>query len=482
MKVLLVQPPHYYGKNSRPPQHFPLGLGYIATALKKRGHDLEVLDIYAHQYSDDEVEKKIKGLSHDIDVVCISALSTQYKYTKWLIRNIKAKFDKPVIVGNALATFSTKILLENSAADICVIGEGEETITELLDNLSSVDRVKGICYRKDGNIFYTPPRPYIKDLDTISPPMREIFPMRIYLDNGYLWGNPEIKSIDIISARGCPFNCRFCSKTFSGVRLRTIKNVIGEIESLRERYGVKGIFFNDELTLVNKERTYELCDYFRKTGMRWVCQGRVDKVDLDLLKCMKRSGCVALGFGVESGSQRILDNMNKGIRVEQTIKAINATKKVGIQPLIQMMYGYEGEDDESLVETINFFKTINSPTMALSLTTPLPGSYLYSSACERGLIKNEDKYVEKLDWGYCDDRDILINFTKFSDEESIKKRIETENTINSNYRRYLKTHPWVAAKIMLKKIVSYYQRYGLVKTARRIMRFRSDIEKDSWMI
>jgi len=482
MKALLIQPPHYYGKNTRPPQQFHLGLGYIARSLKNKGHELEVLDIYAHQYSDGEVENKINGLGQDIDVVCISALSTQYKYTKWLIKKLKARFDKPIIVGNALATFSTKILLENSDVDICVIGEGEETIVELLDNLGSVDKVLGVSYRKNGKICSTPPRPYIKNLDTIDPPLREVFPMSIYLDNCYLWGNPEIRATNIVTARGCPFSCRYCSKTFSGVRLRTIKNVIKEIESLREDYNVKAIYFNDELTLVNKQRSYELCDYFKKSKLRWVCQGRVDKVDMDLLKCMKDSGCVALGFGVESGSQRILDNMNKGIKIEQAIEAIKATKKVGIQPIIQMMYGYEGEDEESIAQTVSFFKTINFPTMPFSPTTPLPGTVLYANAREKGLIKNEDEYVEKLDWGYCSEREILINFTKFSNEEFTRRKAELERTINSNYRKYLTTHPWVALKIIFKKIRSYYERYGLLKTFKRMTQFKSYLEKERWMI
>lgn len=482
MKILLVQPPHYYGKHSRPPQAFPLGIGYIAAALRKNGHAIEVLDIYAHQYPDDEVGRRIKAMPDDIDAVCVSAMSTQYRYVKWLIGRLKEKRDIPVIVGNALATFSAHVLLKNSGADICVNGEGERTIVDLLENLSSPEKVDGIYYLSKGEMKGTPDRPYTIDIDTIEPPDRDIFPMQIYLDNCYLWGSPEMKAINIITARGCPFSCNFCSKTFSGIRLRTIASVIREIESLRERYDFGAVSFNDELTLVNKERVYELCKYFKRTGLKWVCQGRVDKVDADLLKCMKGSGCIALGFGVESGSQRILDRMNKGIKVKQAVDAIRAAEKAGIRPIIQMMYGYIGEDDESLSDTVRFFNKIHFPTMQFSMTTALPGTRLYAEASGSGLIKNEDEYMEKLDWGYYGEREALINFTRFADDALAAKRIETERLINLNYRRYLATHPWVALKILLRKTASYYKRYGFLKTMAKAARSKSYLKKESWMV
>jgi radical SAM superfamily enzyme YgiQ (UPF0313 family) len=482
MNILLIQPPHYFGARSRPPQQFPLGLGYIASALRKKGHHLEVLDIYANQYADKDVGDRVKALSPDIDAVCISALSTQYRYVKWLIKKIKERFDKPVIIGNALATFSSKVLLENSAADICVIGEGEETIVDLMDNLSRPERVKGVSYKSGDKILNTGDRAYIKELDSIDPPARDLFNTQIYLDNCHLWGNPDLKAVNIISARGCPFNCRFCSKTFSGIRLRSVNSVISEIESLRSRYDFKAVSFNDELTIVNDKRTYELCDYFRRSGLKWVCQGRVDKVQPDMLKRMKRSGCVALGFGVESGSQKILDNMNKGIKVEQAIRAVNATKDAGIDPIVQMMCGYEGEDDFAYAETVDFFRKVNMPTMQFSMTTALPGTVLYENSIKRGLIKDEDSYMEKLDWGYYGDREILINFTDYSDDVLSSKRIETENVINKNYREYLSKHPLKTLKVISKKAVSYCRRNGFMKTLAKATNAKSYLKKDSWMV
>ncbi|MBI5144908.1 MAG: radical SAM protein [Candidatus Omnitrophica bacterium] len=482
MKVLLIQPPHYYGTHSRPPSSFPLGAAYIVSALKDAGHLVEVWDIYAQQLPTIEAENQIRNLASDFEAICISALSTQYKYVKWLIERLKSKFDNPIILGNALATFNHEAVLRYTAADICVIGEGERTLIDLLENIEDLSKVKGIAYRQDGRIVSNPQREYIRDLDSINFPQRDAFGMDIYLKNTCLWSNPEIRTVDIITARGCPYNCNFCSKTFKGMRLRSIDNVIKEIEGLRSQYNFKGIKFNDELTLINKERVYALCKYLKKSGLSWVCQGRVNLVDQDLLKAMKDSGCKALGFGIESGSQKILDNMNKGISVDEAIAAVRATKRAGIEPIIQMMHGYPGEDDITLKETEDFFKATNSPTIQFSMTTALPGTVLYNQAYEKGLIKDEDAYLEKLDWGYYGEREILTNFTNFSDNELLKKRRDIESKINQHYRKYLIMHPWAAFKIIFHKINSYYLRYGLIKTFKKIFNSLLSLKNDNWML
>lgn len=160
MKVLLIQPPHYYPpNNSRRPNSFPLGLGYIARQLLKSGHKVDILDIWAYQLSGDEVGEKIKGFNYDI--IGIGALSTQYAYVKWLIAQIK-KFNKvKIVVGGALPTLSPDIVLRSTEADICVIGEGEITLREVVKKVDNLGEIKGIWYKKDGKILQNPAREYI---------------------------------------------------------------------------------------------------------------------------------------------------------------------------------------------------------------------------------------------------------------------------------------------------------------------------------
>ena len=228
MKVLLVQLPHYVrlrftycdGK-AREPAFFPIGLGTIAKALLKCQHRVEVFDIWAHQYTNDEVLAKAKELEYD--VVGISALSTQYGYVKWLVAQLRklAKIKK-IVVGGPLATHTPELVLSHTETDICVLGEGEITMREVVENIDNLKKVKGIYYKLNDEIIKNPPREPIKDLDKIDFPAWDLFPIEIYLKNSYLFTSPilnkdrSFRVMHVVTSRGCPYKCRFCSKTFKG--------------------------------------------------------------------------------------------------------------------------------------------------------------------------------------------------------------------------------------------------------------------------
>ncbi len=214
MKVLLVQPPHYYDGGSRPPTNFPLGLGYIARVLHDIDCRVDILDIWAHQWTNQEVIQKIQGLNHD--VIGISALSTQYAYVKWLISELRENSRAKIVVGGALATFSPEIVLRHTGADICVTGEGEVTFPEILQNLNNLETVKGIYYKSNGEIFTNPPREYIRNLDTVEFPDWDSFPVDIYLQNGTVFGYPHIKAMNIVTSRGCPGAAAFVPRHSAG--------------------------------------------------------------------------------------------------------------------------------------------------------------------------------------------------------------------------------------------------------------------------
>jgi len=488
LKVLLIALPQYWGGRRSVALSFPLGLGYVAKALSKSGHDVEVLDIVAHEYTDEEVVGKIKQLDHD--AVGISAFSTQYSYTKWLAAELKKCNGKKIVVGGALATHSPEIVLRNTEADICVIGEGEITFNEILANLDKLEAVKGICFKQGGEIIKNPPREYVQDLDSIEFPAWKLFPTDIYLESGGLPRYPNMRCIDAVSSRGCPFNCAFCSKTLAGVRFRSVDNIVAEIREFTGKYPqVNGISFWDELFVLNKGRVYELCDAIEPLNMKWSCTSRVDLVDFELLKRMKKAGCVVVTYGIESGSQSILDRMNKKVTVEQAQNAVRDTIKAGILPSLDMMYGYPGETRETLKETINFFKglpylrigtmfeTNFNPTMAL------PGSRLYDQAVKGGLIENEEEYLENLSpWIFYGSGKMLpgMNLTEFSEEEFHRLKRKTESEIFwGNIRR----HPFRFAIDYLSylfslivagltKVVPYLRRYGFKRTMQNFVRVR----------
>lgn len=475
MKILLIQPPHYYNGKSRIPDFVPLGLGYIGKSLLNQGHDVKILDIWAQQWTNENVLEQIRNL--DYDIVGISAISTQYSYVRWLISELKKRHLEKIVVGGALATFSPNIVLENTQADICVIGEGEITFKEICENINDLSTVNGIYFKKNGEIINNPSREYIKDIDTIEFPEYDLFPMYIYLKNCRVFSRPDIKALNIITARGCPYNCNFCSKTFSGTRLRSAENIIKEIKYLVNKYEIDGIFFSDELMLADRKRAIEICEKIEPLNIKWNCQGRVNLVDEVLLTTMKKAGCVAVGYGVESGSQTILNNMNKRETVNQSENALRMTVDAGLLPIVQMMYGYPGESKETLNETVNFFKKVPylgyegiNIAVNFSPTTPLPGSKLYTEAVKTGKIQNEHEYLLSLEGGYMPDGDRpLINLTDFDDKDFYIFMQDARREIILNHKKmYPLQYLYDEYLNYIKSTIPFIRKHGFREFMRRI--------------
>jgi anaerobic magnesium-protoporphyrin IX monomethyl ester cyclase len=443
LRALLVQLPH----KERSPSVFPIGIANIATALSEVGVESEILDIFALGYSREDVVEYLNK-SH-WDLIGISAYSTQYPWAKWMADEAKRLHPQSLIImGGPLATFNSILILEKTNTDICVISEGEETIKDIVRNLGDLSNVAGICFKSaNGEIIETSQRQYIQNLDNLPFTNYEVFPMDVYFRNMGMDGVPGVKTINMLTSRGCPYKCNFCSRTFKGSRLRSIENVIEEIGLLRDKYGISGIAFADELVLVNKKRAYELCEKIKPLKIYWNCQGRANIVDLQLLKAMKAAGCTSVGYGVESGSQNILDNMNKRVTVKQNELAITNTLKAGMTPIVQMIYGYPGEDPVTIRETVEFFDRVHFyPPVGygdahVSLLTPLPGSPLYDDLLNDGRIKKEEEYLLGLEQGYFPGCPLLANLTQFTDEELMSRRIKLINELRANYRKYVHKHP-----------------------------------------
>lgn len=442
MKALLVQLPHA----DRSAFMFPLGISCIASSLETTGCEVEVLDIFALGYTQDDVVNHLRsGLW---DVIGISAFSTQYPWAKWITAEIKRLHPQTLVVmGGPLPTFNAKLVLEKTHTDVCVISEGEKTIRDLMRNLGNFNNVPGISFKTtNGDIINTIPRPYISDLDSLPFPKYDIFPMETYFNNLGLFGVPHVKTINMVTSRGCPYGCKFCSRTFKGARYRSVDNIVEEITILKDTYGIKGVSFGDELVLSSKKRSYELCEKIKPLKIYWDCQGRANTVDLDLLKAMKSAGCTSVGYGVESGSQKILDNMNKKVTVKQNEFAVENTLKAGMVPVVQMIYGYPGENRDTVRETIEFFKRIHFyPPVArgeihINLLTPLPGSPLYAEILASGRIKDEEEYLMQLERGYCAGGSLQINLSEFGDDEIFAQKASMSTQIMTNYEAYIRKH------------------------------------------
>lgn len=419
-RVLLINP-----LMSAKAVYFPLGLGYIARALLDEGCEITVLDINAYRWSEDEVMRKVAA--SNFEVAGISALITQYPYVRWLTKTIKeVNPSAKIIVGGGLATAVPEMLLKKSEADIAVIGEGENTIKEVitcLDSSTSLGDVKGIWFKEDGDILRTELRAPIENLDSIPFPARSLFPMEKYTGSMDLRAfDPSIKAANMITSRGCPYNCAFCDQGIFGrkFRARSVLNIIEEIQLLREEYKLNGIIFNDDVFVLDKGRVRLFCDELISRGIDiyWGGNGRANLMDAELLKKMASAKCKFIAYGIESGNQAILDALNKNVTLEQQKRAIELTWQAGIFPHGYLMIGMFGETRETIADTIKFCREV-SCGLNFSFVTPFPSTALYQRAVEAGKITSLEELLQndKL-------QDIstkpAVNLTDLPDEELIR--------------------------------------------------------------
>ncbi|MDO8803417.1 MAG: radical SAM protein [Elusimicrobiota bacterium] len=437
MKVMMVQLPHFHNGVRRSPAVYPLGIGYLVSVLKGR-HDLIPLDLWLEDVPLNRAFKLIDKAKPD--VFCVSVYAAQYSYFKPFAAELKKRYPKKkIIAGGPGATFSWKVFLQKTAVDYCVLGEAEDTLKELLENMESPGHVPGIAYKKGGKVVLTPKRAQIRDLDTLPFPDRDFFDIERYIssyqasDCGKFKG---LRTLNIIAGRGCPYHCVYCSKTFYGCRTRSVRSIGEEIKALKEKYGVQALDFNDELVIISRKRTLDLCKVLKKFDLKWFCQGRINVMSREILGAMKEAGCESIGYGVEAYTQRILDSMRKEVFVKDIVPVIKMTRAAGIEPRIQYMYALPGEDGNSIKDTMRFFEEADLPYESVA-TIVFPGTKLYEDVKNKKLISDEEKYLLNLDDGYTKDLP-QVNLTGFSDKELISRKRNLGKAIN---KKYYRRHP-----------------------------------------
>lgn len=463
MKVLLINPPI---RENAKPINFPIGLGIIASVLLENGNEVEVFDINALRLSKEQVISNLKKYTPDL--IGIGGLITTYKYLKWIIPEIKSTFPNiKIVVGGGVVTENPEILMKATVADYAVIAEGEITIVELVDAINTsknLSAIKGLAYKNsEGNVIVNPKRELIKNLDDAPMPAYHLFPMDIYLVNQshsrILGCQPEM---NIITSRGCPFNCNYCYHIFSkGVRYRSIDKVIEEIKFFINSYQVHSFILIDETFTINSKRVTEFCEALIRENINitWSCYARVSLVEKNLLKLMKETGCYRIGFGIESGSQKILDLMNKKETVEQAERAIKMVRKAGMICGTTFMCGYIGETKETIRETVSFCKKHLIST-SFSFTTPYPGTQLYSIVEDKVMRKynNLDGFLETLG----DVSDFVVNLTDFTDNELIQLRDQMNRDVQNiplsqKPRYYYHLYQQLGIKLFYKRMMNNLQ-------------------------
>jgi anaerobic magnesium-protoporphyrin IX monomethyl ester cyclase len=375
VKIALVNPPQF----TRYPQP-PMGLALIAAVLEEKGYEVSVIDANAMQLKPEDVVSRLG----DADMVGLTAMTPTISTAIDIARQIKkVKPELPVILGGAHATLLPEETLDAAPEiDIVVRGEGEETVIELLQALQSkqpLDGIQGISYRRDDNIISNPLRTGTIDLDSLPFLAYHLLPWKKYRPHP-----PHGRALSfavVITSRGCPFQCAYCSKPIFGSKFRaqSPERVVEELAFYQNELGIREFAFYDDVFTLDKKRAYAIADEIIKKGLRlqWTCETRVDLVDRELLSHMKQAGCYSVAYGIESASQEILDTINKGITLEQIEEAVRITREAGLQIVGYFMIGSPGESPETIRSTIRFAKKLKLDFAQFSVTTPFPGTRLY---------------------------------------------------------------------------------------------------------
>lgn len=397
MKILLIQPP------ARRLEHEsivvpPLGLAYLAAMLEAKGYDVRILDAFALRQSWGYFEEAVKAAGADI--IGMGGMTPVIDNTYRALK-ICRKYCKYLVVGGPHVTiFKESILKEVPEADFAVYGEGEETFLELVDSLNSKSKVSGIAGTVSRHNV-NPSRPLIQDLDKLPFPSRHLLP-----NNRYKYIFAKRKTVTtMFTSRGCPYQCIFCDKSVFGskCRLRSAENVLTEIGEIIERFKDISIVFYDDLFTLDKERVIRICTGILERGFKfdWKCEGRVDRIDEEMLGWMKKAGCSMIAYGVESGNQAGIDYLKKNTKIEDIRNAFSLTHKRGIESMAYFILGIPVETYEDERRTIEFAKEINPDYAQFSVLSPFPGTELYrnsireGSCRETGVSNPADKDLKK---------------------------------------------------------------------------------------
>lgn len=461
MKILLI---NVSLRPKSPVKMFPVGLGYIATAMKNAGFTFDLLDVDLYRYSDEYLQNYFKNNYYDI--VCMGCIVTGYKIVKEYASMIKrAHPQTKIVVGNSVATSIYQTLLNKTAVDYAVIGEGDVTIVELLQALSigkTVDQVSGICFLRDGKIAMTPARPIITDISSIALLDFDIFDIKKYIDFSQAYvpdplpiPREKVRALPVNTARGCVAKCGFCYHVFREYpyRYRSADSIVGEIKLLIEKYGLNYIFFWDELTFFSKKHTLNLVNKIIDENLKfyWMGNCRANLFDRDedveILLKMKSAGCIALSYSLESADEGILLSMNKKIKVEHFVRQTMLLHKAGLSPKTSIVIGYPQETAETIKKTFDCcIENRIYPTVGYLL--PQPSSPVYDYAWKHGFIRDEEEYLLLMG----DRQDLRLNMTSMSNEqlqacvleelkrcnEVLKVGLQTDSLIKTKYYRATK--------------------------------------------
>ena len=391
----------------------PLGIQTLAPILRLHGHHVRMFDTCHPQMKSKHILQAVK--EQQPDVIAFSLLSaTTYKTTKSMTRQIKTVAPRtPIILGGVFASMNAaQILMDCESVDCVGIGEGEELLPDYLENLENPGAVAGLVWRKGDEIISNEPRPLLDDLDKFPYADRTSLPID-YIEALPL-DIPAVFSLDkfctIQTTRGCPFNCIYCdipAYSNNRWRYRSPEHVLGEMQELNDM-GFRSIYLTDDHFLLKRDRIKDICNGIieRKLDFQWSCEGRVDSNAIDQMALMSRANCIALMFGIEAGTQKILDRLGKRQTIDQIERAVREAKKNGIQRTHGFfLIGSPGETKEDIMESFRFAARLPLDTFNFGRLCVYRGTPLWKEYIEHGIIDDQRDWYK---WFKCSDIDPTV--------------------------------------------------------------------------
>lgn len=402
MKVMLLFPPKGFTSKDPLPS---LGLLYIASVLEKEGIPVEVVDASLERYSWRAL--RTRYLRSRPDILGITTL-TEFCFEAYKAGQLAKDVlpDCKVVVGGPHSSFCPDdILTHVPSLDIVLRGEGEYAFLELcnaLDSGKDLSEILGVSYRDNGRIIHNPPSPLIKDLDQLPFPARHLLPIEKYNFRLFVPQKGLLAATHMMTSRGCPFGCSFCITTQllgRTWRARSAENVIREVEDIVENFKINTIWFYDDVFTMSKKRTMEICDLIlkRRLDINFTCSIRVDTVDKEILTKMKEAGCFKVFFGVESGSQRILDQVcGKKITIEQVRRLSRWLDELGIIKNPGYIISFPEETHQDASKTMELIKEIGGE-VSLSFLRIYPGTKIEDVAKQKGILSQNFSWSRRQD-------------------------------------------------------------------------------------
>lgn len=391
----------------------PIGIETLAPIIRQHGHEVRMFDTCHPQMKAEHIAQAVRD--DKPDVIALSFLSTtSYPATRGMAQRLKqAAPDTPVIVGGVFATINAReILADSPDIDYVAKGEGEELLPEFLENLESPGKVGSLVWRSGSEIIENPPRPIIENLDQFPYPDRKSLPID-YIESMPL-DVPAVLSLDrfctMQTSRGCPNQCIYCgipSLADRKWRHRSPEHVLGEMQQLNDE-GYRSIYLTDDQFLLNRKRIDAICQGIidRKLKFNWGCEGRVDSVATDQFPIMARANCNFLAFGVEAGTQKVLDRLRKMQTLEQVEHAVSEAKRNGIETIHGFfLIGSPEETEEEILESFRFAARLKLDTFGFNRLCAYRGTPLWRDYVERGIIDDERDWNK---WFKCSDIDPTI--------------------------------------------------------------------------